>query len=109
MTLTLPAPTGRTTENRIGIVTGVSPVFRRNLVIVPLAGALTPLFQNSLSSRQTPRIGTASPVRSLPHVTLALCVARGSAPAPPAAGAETETAATAPRARKGRIRGKGRI
>src|SRR3954451_16257895 len=109
MTLTLPSPAGRTTEKRIGIVTGVSPVLRRNLVIVPLAGAWTPLFQNSLSSRQLPRIGTGSPVRLLPHVTLALSVARESAPRPPAAGAATEETATAPRARKGRIRGEGRI
>src|SRR3954462_9951221 len=91
ITLTLPPATGRTTEKRIGIVTGVSPVFSRNFVIVPPAGTLTPLFQNSLSSRHVPRIGTGSPVRSLPHVTLALCVARGAG----AAGAETEYAATA--------------
>src|SRR3954468_4487083 len=106
ITLTLPPPTGRTTEKRIGIVTGVSPVFSRNFVIVPLAGAWTPLFQNSLSSRHVPRIGTGSPVRSLPHVTLALCTAGGAG----AAGAETEYAAAAASPRKTRIlRSVGRI
>ena len=35
------------------------------------------MFQNSLSSRQVPRIGTGSPVRSLPHVTVALPRATG--------------------------------
>src|SRR3954454_18333819 len=106
MTLTLPPPTERTTEKRIGIVFGVSPVFRRNLVIVPAAGARTPLFQNSLSSRHVPRIGTGSPVRSLPHVTLALSVARGAG----AARAETEYAAAAASPRKARIlRSVGRI
>src|SRR3954452_9594083 len=69
MTFTLPPPTERTTEKRIGIVTGVSPTLSLNWVIVPARGALTPLVQNSLSSRQVPRIGTGFPVRSLPHLT----------------------------------------
>src|SRR3954451_985444 len=105
ITLTLPPATGRTTEKRIGIVTGVSPGFSRNFVIVPLAGAWTPLFQNSLSSRHVPRIGTGSAVRSLPHLTGALVAADGAG----AAGAVEAYAAARQAATRVRRRGVGTI